>query len=403
MYSATENNPRDRFKKPVYWFVAFAFLCSLISWQSLPVFWHDAMERAKKEAFFTAKEADEAWRIYDEVSEKAEKMGKIYDPQNFFQDRNILVPLKYKFQKAISYEGESSYPNRNIISLSKMIEGLITCLHDRAEDNFPRYDSLKVSREEELKNLAIWHKAELEAPNPPGCEPIEISGWALLRFCKWVAICYLKFLPFALILIVFQLWRKKQTLWQEIVLRPRFFFFKVLEGPIGVAVYSGVKPAVEWQYAKLSAQYMRQTRRWHLSDEEERALWLQAQEPLMTFEQALEKLKNTPGLTVKRSKMAFAVSYLLVIMVAPVIVVSGVGFQQKPAEEVSVQAVHDEQSKEQRSSQRFLFVDAILPKIEELQMFTKPAARVEQEILPTLVAGKGWFLPPSLAPPLSRR
>ncbi len=402
MYIATENNPRDRFKKPVYWFVAFIFLCSLISWESLPVFWHDAMERAKKEAFFTANEVDEAWAKYDEVSAKAEKMGKDYDPKNFFQDRNILVPLKYKFQKAISYEGKSSFPDRNILALSQMIEGLITSLYEKAKDNFPRY-SPKSSQEEQIKNLAMWHKAELEAPNPPGCEPIEISGWALLRFCKWVAICYLKFLPFALILIVFQLWRKKQSLWQEIVLRPRFFFFKVLEGPIGVAVYSGIKPTVEWRYAKLSADCMRRTRKWSLSEEEEKILWLQAEEPLMTFEQALEKLRNTPELIVKRSKIAFAVSYLLVILAAPVMALSTAGFQQRPVEEVSVQAVHEQSKEQKKPSQWFLFIDAILPKTVEWRVFTKPAARVELNVLPTLVAGKGWFLPPSLAPPLSRR
>lgn len=406
MYSAIEDNPRERLRKPVYWFIFLAFLCSLVNWQGLPEFWQENSERIKKESFFTAEEIDQAWRTYDRILARAKGIGVEYSPKNFFQDRNILVPMKYKFQKAISFEGQSSYPTRNVLSLSKMMEGLVACLYKQAEDNFPR-SSPNLSQEEGLKNLGVWHQAEIENPNPLEDGLIKISGWALLRFCKWIVICYVKLIPFTLILILFQLWRKRQPIIQEIILRPRFFFLKVLEGPVGVAIYAGVEPAIEWRYAKLSARQMRQTRKWHLSSEEEQILWLQAQEPLKTFEQALEEWKNTPSLIVKKSKIALAASYLLVIMAAPVLAVSGINFQQKPVEEVSVQIAHEHEQykeKEQEKPNQFsLFVGAILPKTVRLQVRFEPVVRASIVILLNRLAEKGWFLPPSLAPPLSRR
>jgi len=394
MYAQVENNPRDRFKKPVYWIVLLVFLCSLVPWQKMPEYWRKDCERMKKEAFFTAEETDKVWKIYDDVLAKAESLGKNYTPENFFQDRNILVPLKYKFQKAISYEGKSNYPNRNIIALSKMCEGLIDNLYLQAKENFPCYmpEAVRISREEQMKNEAMWHKAETEAPVPAGCEPIHISGWVFLGFCKWLTMSYLRFLPFALVLILFQLWRKKQSIFQELALRPWFFFFKVLQGPVGIAVYAGIEPAVEWQFAKLCANYMRQNNKWRLTDEEEKNLWIEA----------CKRAEITPEIITQRSKLALASGYLLMILSAPFITAaSGAGFLQKPAEQVSVQ-VSEEQEKS-ISQWLFVFVDAILPVKVELQVNFKPAARVKQKFLPAIVAEKRWFLPPILAPPLRRR
>ncbi|MDD5738314.1 MAG: hypothetical protein PHY72_00060 [Candidatus Pacebacteria bacterium] len=396
--SAIENNPRDKFKKPVYWLVVLAFICCLVNWHDLPGIWKDNMERVQKESFFTAKEVDEAWRVYDEVSTKAEKMGKEYSPKNFFQDRNVLVPLKYKFQKAISFEGKSDYPNRNVIALSEMMEGLLTCLHQQAEDNFPRYypDSVKISREEESRNLRIWYEAEIEAPIPAGCEPIHISGWALLGLCGWIAISYLKFLSFALFLILFQLWRKKQSILQELVLRPKNLFFSILEGPIGIIAYADIESVTEWQCAKLSATYMRQQGRWYLTDEEKKNLWVEA----------CRETNINPEMIVKRSKLAIASGYLLVMLPIPFMALFAVGFQQKPVGQISTQAIHGQQDQDKGKEQKEpsqLFICVILSRKVKLPDYFEPVAGISTEVLPILTAERIWFLPPSLAPPLSRR
>ncbi len=386
MYEAQEN-PRDKYKKPVYWLVGLIFICCLINWGKVPGLWHDHWEQVERNATFEAQEVDKAWQAYDDVLLKL-KSKEGYGPIDFFQDRYVLVPLRERFARAMCFTGESSYPERNILSLSKMAEGLLDVLYKKAEDNFPRF-SPNVSRAEGLRNQEKWREAEFEAPIPFGCEPIHISGWGVLMFCKWVAVSYLKFLPFSFFLILFQLWRRRQSFWQEIALRPGFFLIKVLEGLVGVVIYSDLEPAVEWEFAKLSAAHMRASGVWHLSKPEEEFLWLEA----------YKKAEITPEIVIHRSKMAITVGYLIVVFSAPFLALSSFTLQ-KPTEQAQVSPYQEQQ---QKSSQWFMFASAIFPEMVKLQTYFEPVAQVKIIFLLCIVAEKGWFLPPILAPLLRRR
>lgn len=400
-----ERNPRDFWKTPVYLLVGLAFLGWLFPWNKVD--W----KKLERETWVHASEVNKACQKYTEIMDAADKKGGDYSPEDFYKDRYILIPLRDSLNRVISVKGKFDY-SVNPAALSQMFGGAVEGLYQRALDNFP-YHSVKLSREQTTKNHQRWCLAERDAPIPKGYEPPleKVSFKDGLKFCisfgRWAVSVYLKFLPFALILILFHLWRRHQSIWQELVLRPRFFFFNILKGPVGVVIYSGIDPAFEWRLANARFRYMQKTGKHYLSDIEEKALWLQAKEPLLTPEQALERVKGMPEILIRRSGVAVAVSYLLMVMSAPVMAVSG-GFNQKPPEQ-AVQVSTDESREgfalvREKPSHQIVRAEAILDERPELPWVTRLMVRVEPEKrLTNRWVGRRWFLPPSLAPPLSRR
>ncbi len=407
MKSREESNSCDFWTKLVYLLVGLVFVLSILPLGRMK---ENFLATSREAAAVTEVEKEEAKQIFLQIKETTELKGKEYGPEDFFSDRAVIVPLRDKFERLVGFE-------RDFRMLQGIFNGILEGLFKQAQNNFPwasapvSRNSVMLSQKDRLKNHWRWKQAETNAPIPQGHEPISISFKGVLSFGKWLLWSYLKFLPCSFLLILFHILRRRRSVWQELILRPRFFLCNVLKGPVGVAVYNGVDPAFEWRYAKARTRYMWDNKKHSLSETEENAIWLQAREPLLTFNQALQRVKEMPDLIVRRSKFAVIVSYLMMITLTPVLAMSG-GFNQKPTEQVNVQSdgifseteEEDASVEKQKSGHQVVTVEAVIHCRIQLFQSTASVVRVEpdQQIVNCWVSGR-WFLPPSLAPPLSRR
>lgn len=344
---------------------------------------------SKEAATVTETEKEETRQICLQIIEFAKLKGEKYDPEAYLQDRATLLTLKDKFSRIKGFDSDSH-------TLQAMLRGVLGGLRNQALTNFSYSDlvsrsSKVISRQEMSKNYLRWQQAKKEVPHSRWDEPlISISFHGVSCLVKWLILTYLKFLPCSLFLIIFHILRRKLSVWQELTLRPLFFLGSILKGPVGIAIYSGIDPAFELRYTKARFRYMRENRKYSLSEAEEKALRLQAGE--------------TPGLII--SKFAVIVSYLMMITLTPVLAISG-GFNHKPAEQIKTQSDdvlsgEEEGTEEDESASRPVIMAEVVPFRVQPLYSTAPVARVEpgQQIVTCWVSRK-WYLPPRLAPPLS--
>jgi len=359
---------------------------------------------SQEAAAVTEAEKAETKKIFLQIVKLAELKGKEYSPEDYFRDRAIIVPLRDKFARLEGWDSDFQ-------ALHGVLRGALANLFYQSQNNFPwsrapvSRNSVTLSPKQRLKNQLRWQEAEANAPLPQRYEPISISFSKVLSFVKWLLLSYLKFLPCSCLLILFHIFRRRLSLSQELILRPWFFFSNVLKGPVGIAIYSGVDPAFEWRYAQARTRYMWKSRKSTLSTTEEKVIWLQAREPILTFNQALQRVGEVPNLILQKSRFAIGISSLAMIIATPILAATG-GFIQKPPEQFNVQTLleTEEELRKQESSYQVVTVEAVILYTIELFQSIAPAVRVEpgQQIVSCWVSGR-WFLPPSLAPPLTRR
>ncbi|MBU4331773.1 hypothetical protein KKD19_06495 [Patescibacteria group bacterium] len=401
MYQEQLDPRRLCWKKPVYLLVVLAFLYCVLPIRDIAFRIVDDIRNFSENRIVEVLKAEAAWQVREKVCERALLKGKDYGPEDFFNDRAVLVTVRSQINGRITASNISGLP----VDISKTIDETLRGLYEMAHQNFSRMGDMgseKLSREEQARNSWRWHEAEIKAPLPEGFEPLASSiNW--LAFGRWLLITYVCFLPFAFILILFQLWLKGnwQAMWQEPFLRARYFFLAVLAGPIGVAIYSGFDPALKWRFTKLRADYCRQAGNWRLSPAEENTLWLQAEQPILNFQEALLRVKEMPELVARKSRLAMAVSCLSVVISSPFLAFS-TSFALGQNEE-RVMIIKLVNFKEGEDLEKLDCLTVWVATVIDYVLPARPqttAAKVEQTEAPAnRWANRAWFLPPSLAPP----
>jgi len=410
MYQEQELNPRrKRWKSPVYLMVVLAFLACILPIRKIIHLAIEDIQSWSENRIVELSEAQAVWQLREEVYKRALSKGKDYGPEEFCEDKAVLITVRNQINGRISASNEGGIPT----DISGFINETLRDLHARANLNFPRRGkpgAENLTIEEQARNTWRWREADMNAPLPEGFESI-VSFIDWRAFGKWLLMTYVRFLPFAFILILFNLWLKGswEAMWQEPFLRAKYFLPAVLAGPIGVAIYSEFDPALQWRFAKLRADFCQQAGSWRLGAPEEKALWLQAEQPILNFQEALARAKEMPELVVRQSRLAMVISCLTVVVSAPFLAFSAFSAfgQSKEQEQVTVLSEQEDEGAEWviRSARKLdhQTVFAWMAVVVHYSFPTRPEnreeAKVEFEEIPNCWVSHAWFLPPSLAPP----
>ncbi len=119
---------------------------------------------------------------------------------------------------------------------------------------------------------------------------------------------YLLGLVLAPIFFAVQFWEREKRFSQALTCDPTGTLIWTVFWPIGLKAFA-VEFDLRDRYHHFRKVYLQsKSKDYRLTEEDEDALWLQAQEPILSFEKAQEKLLHFPGLAVRRSRWAVAVS-----------------------------------------------------------------------------------------------
>jgi len=351
-----------------------------------------------------AEEVETGWRIREEIIQTSLNKGETFGPEDFFAAQAKLVPIRDKFSGKLVVRGQSV---KNVIGLSEACTAAMRSLSSLANRNFPQVGATKsrgatVPWEVVKKNRWRWKEAELNAARSEGYEPISISKDQWLAFKLWVFVSYLKLVLLTPFMLIFHLVRRRQSIWQEMVLRPRMFVMACIGGFIGIAIYSGIETALHGRYLKLHAARSRELGTWRLSKQEEAALWVQAEEPVLNFEEALRRIGEVP---IKRSRLAVLTSMIAVFLSAPFLAAANAFGSQKNEQMEAIELVLEARNGDEVEEPNDELSDISWVVMDSISEFRAPSQTVSTwfkfvEYRPVNNwASRSWYLPPSLAPP----
>lgn len=369
-------SPRERLKMPVYLLVVLAYLAVVLPWSTLQCNWKSKNQLAQS---VTITEIEQAQKTTQAILLAAEAKKYFYGPEDYFRDAAEVVPIRSKFETIQDLRDDFS-------QTAAMAKNTVEDLLIMARYNWPT-DSDANGYDAWLSNRAKWDKAQLEAKRPVGFEPITISGEDMQNFLYWILNLHIKFLPFGFVLIIINNWQRQISSIKELSLRPLFVIACFISGPIGILIHSAADiSGRQPEYALKRALYMRQQKKWMLTEEEE---W---------------KIQNdTEGQIFHKTKIALALSYF--ILVITTVSNTTEGRWQKMLPSCSETSISQAQSNTKNDQARLILgsAEASLNNFLNAPHQQQLVARVKDiEQIDPLVS-KTWFLPPSLAPPLTRR
>jgi len=386
-------NFRERISLPVCLLVSLLFFIIVV----VPCGDMHRMFRGKEGSLVASLEIDKSWQEYEGILSRAELKGKDYGPEDYVQDSNILMPLKHRYKFALLTEDKKNSSDGGIVvrTLCPAFRGGILYLERKALDNFPRYSFPgKVSPKEAAANVNRWNTA-IE-----GMEKGLLTFEQIFSSAKLLSRFYLLFLPFGFVLICFHLWKSKRSILHEMLFEPKTFFLSVLKGPVGILHYSEIDPVVSWRYLKLRSEFGK----WKLTPEEEAALWLQAIDQELTFEEAMLLVTHASDIVVKRSKMAVLVGYGVMMFSMPFLAVKSTVSHQLAVSQQMIVSLFSLPEDEDEEEELQLFEAPIAVMITRCFRWPQNRKPVEVEPGRSIIGPwvrRDWRLPRRLAPPLN--
>ncbi len=146
-------------------------------------------------------------------------------------------------------------------------------------------------------------------PRPECLAGIDVEARDFLRLGSWIIKWYyLLVIPIFLVVLVGKHY-EGVSIKEEILLQPSRLVWAFLGGPIGLFNLSGVAARV-YCYRRLRQQFLA-NKPWNygLTRQEDEALWVQVYEPILSFDQAVEKMKGT-GKRIRRPLVACILAWL---------------------------------------------------------------------------------------------
>jgi hypothetical protein len=145
----------------------------------------------------------------------------------------------------------------------------------------------------------------------------EANGEDLLRFAKKMLKAYLYFFPFALLIMILQFRQRKKKILEAIIVLPKSSISYMIFWPIGLLAFAD-EYNTEVRYRRaVNAYLVGKSAMYRLSPEEEAILRVQAERDIISFDIALEMVKKSPELIVRRSRFAAAVTTLIWALSTP--------------------------------------------------------------------------------------
>ena len=133
------------------------------------------------------------------------------------------------------------------------------------------------------------------------------SGGDLLSGLFWLVKWYYLFTIPTILIVLMNVIFAGKSIAQKLWFDGRRIVLACFAGPIGVSLISESAGEI-MRYQKLKAQYLEGKDRWHLSKNEEEAIWIQVMEPYLQFGDALKKVGTV---TVKKPAIVCFVLWLL--------------------------------------------------------------------------------------------
>ncbi len=141
-------------------------------------------------------------------------------------------------------------------------------------------------------------------------EQISLSSKDLLNFFLWLLKWYMLMTAPSIFILLLNKRFKGEKVREEFLLGWSRLILASLFGPIGILTISE-KGAKNKRYYKLRSQYIKKrSGNFWLTSEEEAALWLQAEEPLVRFDQAMERVRQSGGRVTRPALICFTISLI---------------------------------------------------------------------------------------------
>lgn len=140
-----------------------------------------------------------------------------------------------------------------------------------------------------------FQEARCRLPRPECLKTMEFKAETAVRLVYWIVKWYfLMTIPAFLIMLVGKRY-DGLSIKEELLLQPARLAYACLAGPIGAFSLSGVAAKISC-YRRLEQQFLKD-KPWgfQISERQKEALWVQVYKPLLTFDQALESLKEAGG------------------------------------------------------------------------------------------------------------
>ena len=140
---------------------------------------------------------------------------------------------------------------------------------------------------------------------------------ALVTFLLWLIKWYCLFMIPSVLIVLLNFWLSNHNLKQEIILNWREILWRTVFWPFGLSLdLDG--PILARRYYHLEWQYLRTQNksRYDLTDQEQASLWLQAQEPVLRFDEAMSQVKQA-GFVARRPVTVVVLVWVMSILNFP--------------------------------------------------------------------------------------
>ena len=216
---------------------------------------------------------------------------------------------------------------------SEQMSRLIEALRYRSEesvaaalpDSVIKRSRLSADEARQMLTTSQWSSAfDLyfdEARREAGWRPLQdhLTWRGTVKFAWHFAKANLWTMLFTMLVLLLRLrFTKGYSVKEEVLCAPRRLFWAAFFwGSGGESYPKGEDPATALRFARLKRDFLSGKERWHLTEQEERVLWLMAHVRLERFDEAVEMVSQLGAEATARPRRAFVTSILVWIFSGP--------------------------------------------------------------------------------------